>query len=94
MTGYLAIAGRLAVKPVSALGVVHEIGELLDTEVRFRILQEPRRTIDRLYLDIRKAKNRLGWEPESTLADRLKRTIEWHREAYRQENAKYPRASA
>jgi CDP-glucose 4,6-dehydratase len=107
VTGYLAIAERFDTgevqgqafnlgsgTPVSVLDVVHAIGELLNTEVRYRILQAPRSSIDRLYLDIRKAKARLSWEPQSTLAEGLKRTIEWHQAAFRQERTGDPRTSA
>lgn len=80
--------------PASVLDIVHTIERLLDTKVRYRILQEKQPTVDRMYLDIRKAKARLNWEPRSTLVDGLTRTIEWHRNALGQGNAVNPRIPA
>lgn len=68
-------------KPVSVLQVVDAIGELLGKRIKFRVMQEPRFGVDRLYLDIRKAKERLGWEPQCAFHDGLEKTIEWHRAA-------------
>lgn len=91
--GYLAIAEGLEAgsdvkgeafnlgsgKPLSVLEVVDAVGNLLGKKIRFRVLQQPRPGVDRLYLDIRKAKERLSWEPKCTFADGLKKTIKWHR---------------
>lgn len=98
VAGYLSIAEHLHMDDVrgqafnlgsgtsvSVLELVHMIGELLNTEVKCRILQEPQRARDRLNLDIRKANALLKWEPKCTLTEGLKETIEWHRNVFRRE---------
>lgn len=38
-------------------------------------------------LDIAKIRASLGWEPKTSIAEGLKRTLEWHREEYERERA-------
>lgn len=38
--------------------------------------------IERIFLDISKAKRELGWEPKVSLDEGLRRTVEWFRENY------------
>jgi nucleoside-diphosphate-sugar epimerase len=38
-----------------------------------------------MYADSSRARETLGWQPEVSLEEGLKRTIEWFREYYREE---------
>jgi UDP-glucose 4-epimerase len=64
----------------SVLDIVREINRILGT--RIEPLFEPARAgeVQRIYLDATRAKRVLGWEPATSFADGLTRTVAWSRE--------------
>ena len=59
--------------------IVHELNAILGT--RLDPIHEPPRPgeIQRIYLDARRAREVLGWEPRVSFRDGLRRTVEWFR---------------
>lgn len=67
--------------------LVNKIAELTGTHEALEIGALPYRPTEiwRMYADSTRAREILGWKPEVSLAEGLKRTIEWFREYYRKE---------
>jgi len=67
--------------------LVNKIAELTETRAQLEIGALPYRPTEiwRMYADSTRARKTLGWKPEVSLEDGLKRTIEWFREYYREE---------
>lgn len=67
--------------------LVHKIAELTGTHAQLEVGALPYRPTEiwRMYADSSRARKTLGWKPEVSLEEGLKRTIEWFREYYREE---------
>ena len=67
-------------EPVSMLELVQRITRLMgmDLEPDIMLTKKIEREIDAQYLDSRKARERLDWEPRVDLDDGLKLTIDWY----------------
>jgi nucleoside-diphosphate-sugar epimerase len=72
---------------VSIRDLVNKISELTGMRAQLEIGALPYRPTEiwRMYADSMRANEILGWKPEVTLEEGLKRTIEWFREYYRDE---------
>jgi len=70
-------------KPISVRKLVREIGLVCGKEQpKPRILDRARCEIHDQYLSAKKAKRVLGWRPEHSLREGLKKTIEWYGQVY------------
>ena len=67
-------------KPLTALELVLKIEELMDIRLAPDIRNEARGEIREQSLSSAKARRRLGWEPQFSLEEGLRRTIAWYRE--------------
>lgn len=68
-------------KPVSVLQLFSKIAELMDKrDVKPKILGQEKNEINKLFLDISKAKKFFNWKPKYSLEEGLKETIEWYKE--------------
>jgi CDP-glucose 4,6-dehydratase len=68
--------------PVAVLDIVEEIGRAAGrTDLEPVISSDAPNEIPAQWLDAEKARRRLGWSPAFTLADGLRKTVEWYREA-------------
>lgn len=70
----------------TVIELVNRILELMGSELKPIILGEGSNEIKYQYLSTKKARELLGWKPEFTLNEGLKRTIDWYRD-YFKENA-------
>jgi nucleoside-diphosphate-sugar epimerase len=72
---------------VSIRDLVMKIAELTGSSAKLEIGSLPYRPTEiwRMYADSTRARTILGWKPEVSLEEGLKRTIEWFREYYREE---------
>ncbi len=67
-------------KPISVIDLFRIIARLCGRpKSKPKILATAKNEIDRQYLGIAKAKKVLGWKPEFSLEQGLKRTIDWYR---------------
>jgi UDP-glucose 4-epimerase len=69
--------------------LVHKIAELTETHAQLKVGALPYRPTEiwRMYADSTRARQLLGWKPQVSLEEGLKRTVEWFREYYREELA-------
>ena len=68
--------------PVAVLEIVNEIGRAVGrSDLEPVIRSEASNEIPAQWLDAEKARRRLGWSPAFTMAEGLKRTVDWYREA-------------
>ncbi len=66
--------------PLSVLELVHEILKVADrADLQPRILNQANNEIPAQYLDSSRAMRVLGWEPQYTLQDGLRETLDWYR---------------
>jgi UDP-glucose 4-epimerase len=72
---------------VSIRDLVTKIAELTETRTQIDVGALPYRPTEiwRMYADSTRGRETLGWKPEVSLEEGLKRTIEWFREYYREE---------
>lgn len=88
--GYLLLAEHIdtvkgeafnfgAGQPISVKDLLQKIIALSGKEIRLNILGQAKGEIDRQYLGARKVQERIGWQPEYTLDDGLRETIEWYK---------------
>ncbi len=67
-------------KPVSVLELVRKILQVAEREdLQPQILGQAHDEIPRQYLDVARAKQALGWKPQYSLEEGLRRTLEWYR---------------
>jgi nucleoside-diphosphate-sugar epimerase len=71
--------------------VVLKVLELMGTPVRplIGVLPYRPREIWRLYADSSKATELLGWQPQVSLEDGLRKTIEWYTEKFKAQSSKF-----
>ncbi|MEO8433481.1 MAG: GDP-mannose 4,6-dehydratase [Pyrinomonadaceae bacterium] len=91
---YVLLAEKLAANPelrgqafnfsneiqVSVLQVVHQILELMGSELQPEILNQTTNEIRHQYLNAARAREMLGWQPLFTLDEGLQKTISWYRD--------------
>jgi UDP-glucose 4-epimerase len=72
---------------VSIRDLVSKIAELTGTSAHIDVGALPYRPTEiwRMFADSKRARETLGWSPEVSLEEGMKRTIEWFREYYREE---------
>lgn len=64
---------------LSVLGVVREIEKILGVKIPYKILNSTKNEIPKQYLDWRKAKRMLGWQPQYTFEQAILESFEWYR---------------
>lgn len=67
-------------RPMSVLEIVNLILKLMGSELKPVIKNEVKAEIKKQYLSSKKARETLGWKPQFSLEDGLKRTIKWYEE--------------
>jgi CDP-glucose 4,6-dehydratase len=92
--GYLLLAEKLAEnpelsgeafnfsleKPMTVLKVTEMILKLMASDLKPKIKNEASNEIKEQHLSAKRARNVLGWKPQYSQEEALKRTIEWYRE--------------
>ena len=69
--------------PITVLELVERILALMErSDLRPKVLNETSNEIRHQSLSVRKARERLGWEPLFSLEEGLRRTIEWYRKFF------------
>jgi len=66
----------------SVLGVVKKIEEILNVKVNYKILNIAKNEIPAQYLDWKKAKKILGWQPRTNFEEGIKETFNWYKNFY------------
>ena len=66
--------------PVSLKEMINTIGEVLNVEPKIEVLPMQPGDVDRTYADISKAKKMLGYSPEFSFKEGIKRFIDWYKE--------------
>jgi nucleoside-diphosphate-sugar epimerase len=67
-------------RPVRLSAIISQIGELLDKEVRIERREPHPADVSITWADIDKAKRFLGWSPEVSVEEGLRRAVQWYRE--------------
>lgn len=62
---------------LTVVDVVKKLEETLETKVSYKILNSARNEIPAQYLDWSKARQLLGWQPETSLEEGIRETFEW-----------------
>ncbi len=63
---------------LSVLDIIKKVEEALGAKVNYRIENTAKHEIPTQYLDWSKAKEKLGWEPKTTLHEGIRETFSWH----------------
>lgn len=68
--------------PVSVLDLVEHVIAAVGADIRPRVMSTTKihGEIDRQFLDSTRARTVLGWEPQTPLAEGLRRAVDWYRE--------------
>jgi len=66
-------------EPITVLEMVHKITKNMDSNLKPIILNESSNEIEKQYLSALKARKLLGWIPNYTIEEGLKKTINWYR---------------
>ena len=69
-------------RPMTVLEMVKLILKLMNSNLEPIILNEAKNEIQKQYLSSRKAREVLGWKPNYTLEEGLKRTIRWYKKFF------------
>jgi len=84
MAGEAGVAGQAFnfsnEKPTSVLDVVNEVLRLLGSDLQPIIQDRAKHEIRHQYLSAGKARQMLGWRPQFSLDEGLRRTIAWYKE--------------
>jgi CDP-glucose 4,6-dehydratase len=89
LSAYLALAQNIAkVKGeiincggpdiLSVLEVVRKIGEILGKKIDYKILGIAKSEIKEQYLDSQKARSLLGWQPQTSFKEGIKKSFNWY----------------
>lgn len=70
---------------VSVIDLVNKILQLMGSDLKAQVLNEASNEIRHQYLSAEKARKLLGWTPQFTLEEGLKRTLAWY-QSYLSEN--------
>ncbi len=65
-------------KPVSIIELIHKYEALLGKEAQIVFKAPNKADMESTWADITKAKTLLGWEPEVSIDEGLKRTVDWY----------------
>ena len=65
--------------PISLKEMITTIGQVLNIEPTIKQLPMQPGDVDRTYADITKARKLLGYEPQTTFEEGIRRSIEWYR---------------
>lgn len=66
----------------SVIGLIKKIEEILNTKINYKILNIAKNEIPEQYLDWRKAKKILGWQPKHAFGEGIKKSFSWYRDFY------------
>lgn len=64
---------------LSVLGVVKEIEKIFGVKIPHKILNVTKNEIPKQYLDWRKAKRILAWQPQHTFSEGIKESFDWYK---------------
>lgn len=67
----------------SVIKLISTVGAILDTKVKFRIVDVQRNEIPAQSLNHEKAERRLGWKPQTTFRESIVTTADWYRHHFR-----------
>ncbi len=67
---------------ITVLELVNRVVELMESDLKPKILNEVTNEIKHQYLSATKAKQMLGWKPKYTLEKGLKKTIKWFKDFF------------
>ena len=66
----------------SVIEVVKKIEKILNVKVNYKILNIAKNEIPEQYLDWRKAKKMLNWQPKTSFEDAIKESFNWYKNFY------------
>ena len=92
VNGYVMLAEQLEKKglageafnfsdenPITVLNFIAMIYKVLGVRADYKILNQAKYEIKHQYLDSKKARRILGWKPEDSLVEGVRKTVEWYR---------------
>lgn len=68
----------------SVIEVVKKIEEILKVKVNYKILNTAKNEIPKQYLDWRKAKKMLNWQPKTSFEEGIKESFNWYKDFFKQ----------
>jgi len=68
----------------SVIEVIKKIEEILKIKVNYKILDVAKNEIPEQYLDWRKAKKILGWQPKTSFEEGIKESFNWYKDFFKQ----------
>ena len=69
---------------LNVLEVIQKSETALGQKINYQILNQTKNEIPSQYLDWSKARNVLGWQPQTSFEQGLRETFEWHKNNFRQ----------
>jgi len=63
----------------SVLSLIKKIEEILKVKINYKILNIAKNEIPEQYLDWRKAKEMLGWQPKASFEEEIKESFNWYK---------------
>lgn len=70
-------------QPLTVLEMVNRVLEVMECNLKPKVLNEATNEIRNQYLSASKAKNLLGWQPKYSLNDGLKETVDWYKKVFK-----------
>ena len=69
-------------KPISVLDLVKTVYEIMDRNSGYKVLSQAQNEIRHQYLCSSKARKILGWKPQYDFRHGLKKTVQWYKECF------------
>lgn len=70
-------------QPLTVFEMVNKVLEVMESNLRPRVLNEATNEIRNQYLSASKAKSLLDWQPKYTLDEGLKETVDWYKKVFK-----------
>ena len=66
----------------SVIGIIEKIEQTLGLKVDYKILNKAKNEIPEQYLDWSKAKEKLGWQPRTSIEEGIKNSYDWYKKLF------------
>ena len=68
----------------SVIEVIKKVEEILNVKVNYKILNTAKNEIPEQYLDWRKAKKMLNWQPKTSFEEGIRESFNWYKDFFKQ----------